>query len=215
MKYFCLFLLLLTPLSADPARWEKDIAKFEAADEKAAPPKGAYLFIGSSSVRMWDLQKSFPDLVTINRGFGGSELEDSIYYADRIAIPYQPKVVFLYAGDNDINKGKTAGIVTADFQKFVAKIHQALPKTDIVFLPIKPSIARWNLWPEMDKANQAIRKLTEGNDKLHYLPIPPAMLGEDGKPMQKYFIKDNLHLSPEGYQIWNKIVRNWVDQHES
>jgi lysophospholipase L1-like esterase len=210
MKYLALFLLLFTPLFADPSKWQKDIAKFEAADEKSPPPKGAYLFIGSSSARMWDLKKSFPELKTINRGFGGSELEDSLFYADRILIPYQPKAVFLYAGDNDINKGKTAEIVTEDYQKFVAKVHKTLPKTDIVFLPIKPSLSRWNLWPKMNKSNQAIKALTEANPKLHYLDIPPAMLGSDGTPKKELFIKDGLHLSPEGYQLWSKFVKDWI-----
>ena len=210
MKYLCVFLILLTPLSADPAKWEKDIAKFEAADKKSPPPENAHLFIGSSSARMWDLKKSFPEFKTINRGFGGSELEDSLVYADRILIPYRPKVVFLYAGDNDINKGKTPEIVTADYQKFVAKVHKALPKTDIVFVPIKPSLKRWNLWPKMNKANQAIKTLTKENPKLHYLEIPPAMLGKDGKPKKELFAKDGLHLSPEGYHLWTRFVNNWI-----
>ena len=102
--------------------------------------------------------------------------------------------------------------MVADYRKFVAKVHEALPKTDVVFLPIKPSISRWKLWPEMDKANQAIRKLTEANRKLHYLPIPPAMLGEDGKPMKKHFVKDNLHLSEEGYELWSGFVKNWLEK---
>ena len=212
MKYLSLFLVLLTPLSADPAKWAKNIANFEAADKKSPPPKGAYLFIGSSSARMWDLKKSFPELTTINRGFGGSELEDSLFYADRILIPYQPKAVFLYAGDNDINKGKTAEIVTADYRKFVAKVHEALPKTDIVFLPIKPSLSRWKIWPEMNKANQAIKKITEGNPKLHYLPIGQAMLGKDGTPVKNLFAKDGLHLNAEGYHLWTKFVKNWVEK---
>ena len=215
MKYISLFLILLTPLSADPAKWKKDIAKFEATDKKSPPPKGAYLFIGSSSARMWDLKKSFPEYTTINRGFGGSELEDSLFYADRILIPCQPKVVFLYAGDNDISNSKTAEIVTADFQKFVAKVHRALPKTDIVFVPIKPSLKRWNLWPKMNKANQAIKKITEANPKLHYLPIPPTMLGKDGKPMNDLFVKDGLHLSAKGYHLWSKHVNQWIHDQES
>jgi len=202
--------LISLPLLAAPSKWEKDIAKFEAADKKAAPPKKAHLFIGSSSVRLWDLKKSFPDLVTINRGFGGSELEDSLHFADRIVLPYQPKAIFLYAGDNDISKGKTSEIVVNDFQNFAKKVHATLPKTDIIFLPIKPSTKRWNLWPEMNKANLAIQKISQQSKRLHYLDTPAAMLKTGQPPAADLFKKDGLHLTPKGYSLWNKLVREWL-----
>lgn len=205
-----LFLALSLPLFADPAKWEKDIAKFEAADAKNPPPKNAHLFIGSSSVRLWDLKKSFPNITTINRGFGGSELEDSLHFADRIAIPYQPKAIFLYAGDNDIGNGKTAQIVISDFQKFVKKIHTALPETDVVFLPIKPSTKRWNLWPEMNKANLAIQKIATTTSKVHYVDIPSAMLKISQPPAADLFQKDGLHMSYKGYAMWTKVVNDFL-----
>ncbi|MDB2673949.1 hypothetical protein N9Y81_03250, partial [Akkermansiaceae bacterium] len=135
MKIFTVLALTISCLLAAPDKWEKDIAKFEAAAKAKPLPKKALLFVGSSSIRMWDLKQSFPDRVTINHGFGGSELEDSLHFADRIIIPHAPKIVFLYAGDNDINKGKTAERVVDDYQKFVKKLHRSLPKTRIVFLP--------------------------------------------------------------------------------
>ncbi|MGJ8697912.1 MAG: GDSL-type esterase/lipase family protein [Verrucomicrobiaceae bacterium] len=209
-----LSLLLLVPLTllADPAKWEKNIAQFEASDAKSPPPQNAHLFIGSSSVRLWDLKTSFPDHETINRGFGGSELEDSLHFAHRIAIPYRPKTIFLYAGDNDINKGKSAEVVINDFRKFVKKIHAALPKTDIVFLPIKPSTSRWKLWPEMNKANLAIEKITQGNKRLHYLDTPAAMLKTGQPPAADLFQNDGLHLSPKGYTLWNQLVTDWLNR---
>ncbi|MDB4500705.1 GDSL-type esterase/lipase family protein [Akkermansiaceae bacterium] len=205
-----LFLALSLPLLADPAKWEKDIAKFEAADKKSAPPKNAHLFIGSSSVRMWDLKKSFPKITTINRGFGGSELEDSLHFADRIVIPYQPKAVYLYAGDNDIGNGKTVETVISDYQKFVKKVHASLPKTDIVFIPIKPSTKRWDLWPKMNKANFAIQKISQSHPKLHYIDIPAAMLITGQPPAADLFLKDGLHMSDKGYEMWNTKVIKWL-----
>ena len=109
-------------LSAAPGKWEKDIVKFEAAAKANPHPEGALLFVGSSSIRMWDLKSSFPKQATINHGFGGSELEDSLHFADRIIIPHAPAMVLLYAGDNDINNGKNAERVVEDYKKFVARI---------------------------------------------------------------------------------------------
>ncbi|YCM42216.1 SGNH/GDSL hydrolase family protein [Verrucomicrobiaceae bacterium 227] len=200
-------MLMLPAVAKD---WEKEIASMETKAEKAQYAKGGSLFVGSSSIRMWDLKKSFPKLTTINHGFGGSELSDSIQYAERIVMPFEPKVVFLYAGDNDMANGKSVEVVTADFQTFAAKIHKALPETQVVFLPIKPSLKRWAIWPEMKKANLAIKALTEKEKHLHYLDTVTPMLGEDGKPMADLFKSDGLHMTEKGYALWNKVVADWV-----
>ncbi len=214
MKVFTVLALTISCLLAAPDKWEKDIAKFEAAAKAKPLPKGALLFVGSSSIRMWDLKQSFPDRVTINHGFGGSELEDSLHFADRIIIPHAPKIVFLYAGDNDINKGKTAERVVADYQKFVKKLHGSLPKTRIVFLPIKPSLSRWEKWPEMKKANLTIQTLAKKNPLLDYLDTATPMMGKNGKPMPDLFKNDGLHLNDKGYLIWNKVLKEWLKEIE-
>ncbi len=101
----------------DPAlKWEPAIAAFEAQDQANPPTPGGILFLGSSSIRMWDLDTSFPGMAALNRGFCGSETSDSIYYFDRLVTPYAPSAIVFYAGDNDIARGKTAEQVTADFQ---------------------------------------------------------------------------------------------------
>ncbi len=210
MKILLFLSFTLVGLMAAPEKWEKAIVKFEAAAKAKPHPKGALLFVGSSSIRMWNLKASFPEQPTINHGFGGSELSDSIHFADRIVIPHAPKIVFLYAGDNDINKGKTATTVIADYGKFVARIHAALPKTTIVFLPIKPSLSRWEKWPEMNKANKAIAAISKKNPRLDYLDTATPMLGEDGKPMPDLFKDDGLHLNEKGYRIWNKVVNQYL-----
>src|SRR5712691_4050334 len=121
------------------ARWEKTIAAFEQQDKDKPPPKNAVLFAGSSSIRLWDLPKYFPGMDVINRGFGGSEVADSVHFADRLIVKHKPRIVVLYAGDNDIAAGKTPERVLADFKAFVKAVHAGLPKTKIVYISIKPS----------------------------------------------------------------------------
>lgn len=199
-----------TVLVAKPKDWEPAIRAFEDQDLRATPPRNAALFVGSSSARMWDLAKFFPGVPTINRGFGGSELSDSLRYFDRIVLPFRPRAILLYAGDNDIAGGETAEQVVADYQAFAAKVREHLPDAHFAFLPIKPSLARWDMWPEMNKANEAIRKLTEADGHLHYLDTATPMLGDDGKPRPELFANDGLHLNDAGYQLWTTIVRPWL-----
>lgn len=191
----------------NPQRWEKDIAAFEAQDQAHPVEPGGILFLGSSSIRMWDLDTSFPNMPVLNRGFGGSEISDSIYYFDRLVTPYKPSAIVFYAGDNDIARGKTAEQVAKDFKTFSEKVWAALPATRILFMPIKPSTARWALYPEMRKANEAIRTLTTDEVRLTYIDIEAAMLGEDGTPRKDLLREDGLHMTPEGYRIWTELVK--------
>ncbi|HPD16339.1 MAG TPA: SGNH/GDSL hydrolase family protein [Planctomycetota bacterium] len=188
-------------------RWEKSMQAFEERDAKNPPPKGEIVFIGSSSIVGWNLAKYFPDLKAVNRGFGGSQIADSVQYADRILLPLEPRIVVFYAGDNDIASGKSPEKVFEDYQAFVKKVHDKLPETTIIYIPIKPSIARWKLWEKMKAANALIAEHVKTDKRLAYLDIVPGMLGEDGKPKPELFVKDGLHLSPAGYELWTGLLR--------
>jgi len=192
----------------DPIRWEKDIQQFEAADKTNPPPQKAILFIGSSSIRIWKtLADDFPEHKVINRGFGGSHLNDSVFYFDRIVAPYQPKMIVIYAGGNDINFGKTPEEVFGAFTNFVAKAHQALPKTRVAYISIAPNPSRWSQVEQVKAANKLIEDFIKKDSKLAFINVFPAMLGEDGKPKPDIFLKDNLHMNEKGYAIWVPIVR--------
>ena len=191
--------------AADP--WEKDIRAFEERDRQQPPPQDAVLFLGSSTIRIWDLKKSFPDLVTINRGFGGSQFADSARYAGRIVIPCRPKTIVIYAGDNDIAGGKTPEQVSADFDALIAAIRRSLPDVRIIVLSIKASPARWDKYPKMQQVNVHLKEAATKDPHLAYLDVGTCLFGDDGKPRADLFNKDGLHLNDEGYEAWAKILR--------
>lgn len=193
---------------ADPAaRWEEHIRKFEQADRSSPPQPDGILFVGSSSIRMWKTDKWFPGEGVRNRGFGGSQISDVTYFAERIVLKYRPRVIVFYAGDNDVAKGKSAKRVLDDFKLFAGLVADELPDAHIVYVPIKPSLARWKLWPTMREANSLIKVFIDRNANLHYADTATPMLGEDGKPEADLFVKDGLHLSDKGYELWTGIVR--------
>jgi lysophospholipase L1-like esterase len=193
------------PKADDP--WDRDIRAFEERDRQSPPAPGGIVFVGSSSIRLWDLAASFPDLPAVNRGFGGSQLADSVRFAPRIVIPHRPRTIVLYAGDNDIASGKSPHEVARDFRSFVALVLGALPQARIVYISIKPSVARWHLSGRMREANDRIRAACSEDARLRFVDVWPAMLGADGKPRPELLVEDGLHLNPEGYRIWADLVR--------
>lgn len=188
-------------------RWENEIQAFERQDAKHRPAENAVLFVGSSSIRLWKLDESFPDLNAINRGFGGSQLADAVHFAERIVIPYRPRLVVLYAGDNDLAAGKKPEQVLADFKQFAAKVNAALPETRIAYLAIKPSIKRWSLVDRIRETNAAIEQFISGDKRLTYVDVFQPMLAADGQPRPELFLADGLHLNAEGYKLWASVVQ--------
>jgi lysophospholipase L1-like esterase len=193
----------------DQDRWEPAIKKFEEADKLSPPPQNAIVFIGASSIVRWNLKESFPELgaQAINRGFGGSLAADSTRYADRIVIPYKPRMVIFYAGDNDVEANHTPQQIADDFAAFERKVHAALPATQIVFISIKPSIRRFPWIEQIKGANALVKQYCASHPHLTFVDIVPQMLGPDGKPRKELLVEDGLHMTPAGYKIWNDAMR--------
>jgi lysophospholipase L1-like esterase len=202
------FSLLASPVARAGAHaFESEIEKFEAADRAQMPPKGAVLFVGSSSIRFWtNVAECFPKKKIIARGFGGSTMADALYFADRIILPYQAKQILVYEGDNDLAAGKSPETVFGEFKTLVEKIHAASPKTKIWFISVKPSPSRAKIESQARALNADIELWSKTQKRVGYIDVWNPMLGPDGKPRPDIFRPDNLHMNAAGYEIWTKII---------
>lgn len=190
---------------ADP--WEADMRRFEAADRAQPPKPGGVVFVGSSSIRLWTtLAEDFPQRSVLNRGFGGSKIADATREVDRIVTPYRPRLVVLYAGDNDIADGADADRVLADFQAFVDAVHQRLPQVPIAYISVKPSPLRAQLLGTIRAANAMIRDYAGRQRAVRYIDVFTPMLDADGQPRADLFGPDRLHMNHAGYALWKTIV---------
>lgn len=205
------FLITVVPGQAEPYTrekdWEKEIAAMLEIDVRQTPPSNPVVFTGSSSIRMWtSLRQDFPHLNVVNRGFGGSHLEDLVFWAPKIVTPYQPKKIVVYSGENDIEVGQSAENVLADFRAFVDFRDKELPNVPIVYISMKPTVLRWAKWPEMKRANDLIRAEAARRKRVTIVDISESMLGADGKPIPELFLADGLHMNSAGYAIWRRIL---------
>ncbi|MDA8634012.1 GDSL-type esterase/lipase family protein [bacterium] len=205
------FALAALPSQADdskgPERFEKSIAAFEKRDAESPSASGTLLFVGSSSIRKWKLENSWSEQSTVNNGFGGSTIGDSLHYFDRLFLPHKPEAIVLYAGDNDISNGLSPEQVADDFKSLTALLKLAHPDVPVLFIAIKPSQKRWGLWTEMKKANDLVAAQCEQEKHFYFVDIATPMLkGTGGAPDPKWFIEDGLHLSDFGYEQWTAEV---------
>jgi lysophospholipase L1-like esterase len=225
-QFFALLLLFTWVLqagaaaSADPARFEKAIAAFEAEDAAKAPPKDVTLFVGASNIRRWEsLPKRFGKTPVLNRGFGGSHISDVVHFADRIVIKYKPKQIYLSAGGNDLHSGRTPEEVLASFEAFVAKVREQLPKTKLAFISIPPSPARWSEVDQVKAANSLISAACAKNG-ADFIDTFTLLLGADAQPRPELYVEDKLHFNEAGYDIitsaikWQKEIFAFAKQDE-
>lgn len=204
-------LLAALNASADPAKWAATIDEFIRADATTPPPRDAVLFVGSSSIRLWStLATDFPGVPLINRGFGGSYLEDSVFYTDRIIVPYHPRLVVVYAGENDLAAGRTPERVFSDFKALRAKIHATLPTAKIIYLAIKESPVRASVREQVLATNALIRAACEKDGDCTFVDLATPLLDAAGKPRPELFRSDRLHLNADGYSIWTKVLAPYL-----
>jgi lysophospholipase L1-like esterase len=186
--------------------WESQIRSFERQDRRNPPTPGGVLFVGSSSIRRWDLEQSFPGCGYLNRGFGGSQVTDAIRQAPRLILPYAPRLIVFYSGENDLAFGKSAKRICHDYKTFCELIHRELPQTQILILLIKPSPARIGVQESAVRINAFLQNSCRQDPRRHCLDVYSPMLDAHGQPRRELFVEDGLHLSQAGYALWTALV---------
>jgi lysophospholipase L1-like esterase len=200
---------------ASPAsRWQSSLEEFAAADKAKKPLGRGVLFVGSSTIRMWTtMVADFRDVpIIINRGYGGSTLEDSSHMVRQLVTQYQPSHVLVYAGENDLQEGRTPAQVLASMKRLVGGVRAELPGARITFISIKPSPSRATILPAVRASNALIQEYLLSQYNADYIDVFTPMVGPDGKLRAELFLPDMLHMNAAGYDLWHRIIAPYVVQ---
>jgi lysophospholipase L1-like esterase len=191
-----------------PTYLDRAFASFDAADRAAMPLPDGVLFVGSSSIAFWpDLRAEFEEHpVIVQRGIAGSRMSDLALHVDRLVVRYRPARIVVYAGENDIAGGTPPAAVLEAFGLFVARVTEALPGVFISWVSIKPSPSRWNMDAAFRETNALVKGWVGGRGEVEYIDLHQSMLGPDGLPRREYYAPDQLHLSAEGYTLWEEVI---------
>jgi lysophospholipase L1-like esterase len=194
------------PAVSTPADFAPEIARFAEQDAMVPPPPCGFLFVGSSSVRFWrGLGLDMAPYAVINRGFGGAKISDVNFYFDKVVAPYRPRAIFFYAGENDLWAGAKAEDVVGDFQTFMDRKTATLGDTPVYFISLKPSKQRLAQFDLQSQVNGTLKSLARKRSDLNYVDVV-AIMRDRGAP-KEVFVADGLHMTPEGYALWTKVVR--------
>ena len=201
-----------TTPNADPAfPFAREVEAFARANASGPALRDATLFIGSSSIRLWDIAGSFSGIATVNRGFGGATTPDVLHYYPRLIPPTPPRAVIVYVGENDLAGGASPPDVARNLVTLLRRLRADYPRARIACLSLKPSPIRWTLWPKMAEVNRIVATRTRML-RVDMLDVGTVLLATDGLPDASLFNADGLHMNPQGYRRWTRLVTNWLRQ---
>ncbi|MFZ4764259.1 MAG: GDSL-type esterase/lipase family protein [Roseimicrobium sp.] len=186
----------------DPARFAKDIAKFDAEDAAKPKAQGGIVFTGSSSIRKWPVQEAFPDLPVLNRGFGGSVANDLVVYAEKLALRYAPKLLVVYTGGNDLHAKLSPVDVLADYTKFLSLVHERLPSTRVLVQAVRTGPVRLAELELAEKLNGLLKGWCQDKPWIRWCEVPATLVKAGNAPRDEFYLKDRLHLNADGYKLW-------------
>lgn len=189
-------------------RFEKNVRDYELADRRHRPPKHAILLVGDSQFFRWKtVHEDLRGYSVVNRGIDSFQTSDLVYFADRLVVPYRPRMIVTHIGGNDVHTGKNPEQVLKDFKAFVAKVRAHFPAVPIAFTSLTPSPGRWAEAPQRKAANQLVKDYVATQPNLLFIDLWDAMLTPDGQPREDLWVADRVHPNHEGYLLRVKIMR--------
>ena len=196
-------------------KFESEIAAFEKLDKTEKYSDQSVLFVGSSSIRLWNtLKEDMAPYPVIQRGFGGSNSPAVLQYIKRIAYPHRFRAVVIFIANditgspNDLTPQASAG----NFREIVRTIRVKYRKQPIFIVEITPCVSRWKYWPQIQQDNALLKSFCQKKDHLYFIETAGSYLNEKGEPRDELFREDHLHLNSEGYKIWGKLIKDELNK---
>ena len=199
-------------------RWSKEIATLEAKDQTETHPDNSILFVGSSSIRLWNsIAQDMAPYHPIQRGFGGARWTDVAIFADRLITPHKFRAVVFFVA-NDITGGSNHGLGDRTPQEVVelfAQVHSRVrahnPTAPIFYIAVTPTAKRFDVWPQINNGNKLISEFCQKSTDTYFIGTESIYLDAQGQPRLELFVPDRLHLNPAGYKLWSAAIKSQLD----
>tara|TARA_R110000764_G_scaffold40951_2_gene91667 strand:+ start:2451 stop:5033 length:2583 start_codon:yes stop_codon:yes gene_type:complete len=203
-------------LEEPPAIWCNEIKRLKRRVDKLETQENLIAFYGSSSVRLWvNMKRDLSPFNVVNLGFGGSTFAWCIHYFDEIFKEANPSKIVLYAGENDLNDGKTPQEVLSGCMELVQLVKNKYPDIELALISLKPSVEREHLIPLIMETNLMLSKyfITELN--AQYINVFAQMITTDNRPIPELYLSDGLHLNKQGYALWSTAIKKALQAADS
>ena len=225
MKYLIYLVFLLSNLSCSPLikysqsnlQFEEEVSLLESLDFEEKAGEKDVLFIGSSSIRLWDnIQVDMYPYSSVKRGYGGAHFYDLVHFSERLVKNHSPKAILIFVA-NDITGSNDFTNLVGDLSphevkrlfrynyKLIRCIHKQTP---IFLIETTPTPKRWKVWNKILQANKKLERFCKQVPNLYFISTRDKFIGADGLPIQSLFLNDELHLNVDGYKLWSSVIKS-------
>lgn len=191
-------------------KWAADVAALEALDARGPDVPGAILFVGSSSIRLWDsIAADMAPWPVIRRGYGGARYRDLCHFAPRLVANHDPRAIVVFSANDLADPAEPPPVdeVMVDVRATLAAIRGHHPRVPVFFVAVTPTEARWRMWPAISRLNVALEAMTAEEPATFFIATAERFLDPaTGRPRAELFVADRLHLSPAGYATWAAAI---------
>ncbi|MEM9161194.1 MAG: GDSL-type esterase/lipase family protein [Verrucomicrobiota bacterium] len=192
----------------DPGRFQGDLKRFALEDSRNPMAKGGSIFVGSSSIKRFEIERYFPGLRARNRGMGGAHISDVNHFLEELVLKHEPVKVFLYCGGNDLWRRKPVFQVYEDYLEFKRQLFSRLPNCELYILGLRPSPMREPILSQQLSLNYLFQSESETDERITYLSAScDPFIDAQGKPRMHLFHEDRVHMNDAGYDIWVEALR--------
>lgn len=179
-------------------------------------PLGETVFYGASNFALWKtLEEDMAPYAVQNHGFGGSTDGDMMQYADRLLYPFQPKIVFIQTGSNDLIAGLTYEEMRANKEEMFGLFQENLPDTQFVVMSAIPMPGRSEYWPVSVEINAFLAEYCAAHDNMTFLDATSLLMTPEGDFRPELFVDDQIHLNEAGREIWGGLIYEKLAQLEA
>lgn len=177
--------------------------------------KPAYVFFGDSITHWWggepvtkfaatggdSWKRLFRDHAVTNMGFGFDYIDNAYYRAENGALEgISPRVILVNLGTNNIgHRGDSAEICGQNMRAFVALLRKKQPKAKILLIGIYPR-RELRFAEIIAETNKRYAALADG-ETVFFTNPGTRLLAADKKLAAPKFMRDVVHLKPEGYRV--------------
>ena len=188
--------------------------------EKAKQGRIDVYFAGDSIVRRWGAL-DYPELLAnwranffgwnaANFGWGGDRTQNILWRLEHGELDgINPKVIVLLAGTNNVGAqpgdDETVADIARGMKAIIAICRQKAPRATIILTAIFPRNDNMAVMPTINHINARIASFADGKT-IRFLNINDKLAGADGRLFDGV-MRDRLHPSVTGYQIWADALR--------
>lgn len=178
------------------------------------------LFLGDSITDRFqtfgkDIWAKYAPYKPADFGVGGDRTENVLWRITNGELDgLKPKVTVVLIGTNNIGQcpDEKPEWAAAGVKKVVETVHAKMPGTKVLLLGVFPRGEKPNdpLRLKVAEINKLISKFDDGV-KTRYLDISKSLLQPDGT-LSREVMKDRLHPTEHGYEIWYDAMKPLLDE---